>query len=251
MLESLSVAVGGRVVMSPQVDEKILIIEDDSDISELVQYNLMKEGYFVQVASDGELGLSQAVEQKPNLIILDLMLPGLDGLSVCRKLKAHQATMDTPIVMLTAKGEESDIVVGLEMGADDYISKPFSPKELVARVRAVLRRPRGDAPPKMPLSSGQNILSNGPISIDHERHEVWLNGESLVLTLAEYRLLATLLSRPGRVFTREQLLEKITGGEVYVIDRNVDVHIRSIRKKLGHEADMILTVRGVGYKCRE
>jgi DNA-binding response OmpR family regulator len=237
--------------LNPKIVEKILIIEDDSDISELVQYNLMKEGYEVEVASDGELGLAQAVERKPQLIILDLMLPGLDGLSICRKLKAHQATMDTPIVMLTAKGEESDIVVGLEMGADDYISKPFSPKELVARVRAVLRRPKGEVSPKNAATLGQKLVTNGPIAIDHERHEVWLKGESLVLTLAEYRLLATLLSRPGRVFTREQLLEKITGGEVYVIDRNVDVHIRSIRKKLGDEAEFIITVRGVGYKCRE
>lgn len=230
----------------PMVDEKILLIEDDSDISELVQYNLEREGYKVYASGDGEIGLSQAVQLKPDLIILDLMLPGLDGLSVCRKLRANPITAEVPIVMLTAKGEESDVVIGLEMGADDYVSKPFSPKELLARIRAVLRRPR----------LGQTQVDNGrrsvgPITIDPERHEVFQNGAPLSLTLAEYRLLSALTSRPGRVFTREQLLEKITGGEAYVIDRNVDVHVRAIRKKLGDDAEFIVTVRGVGYKCRE
>ncbi len=228
----------------PMVDEKILLIEDDSDISELVQYNLEREGYKVYASGDGEIGLNQALQIKPDLIILDLMLPGLDGLSVCRKLRADSSTADIPIVMLTAKGEESDVVVGLEMGADDYVAKPFSPKELLARVRAVLRRPRMAA-----ATEGRRAV--GPVSIDPDRHEVYLNGNPLQLTLAEYRLLTALTSRPGRVFTREQLLEKITGGEAYVIDRNVDVHIRAIRKKLGTEAEFIITVRGVGYKCRE
>jgi DNA-binding response OmpR family regulator len=239
--------------VSHMSEEMILIIEDDSDISELVQYNLLREGYRVSAAGDGEVGFNQALGVQPKLIILDLMLPGLDGLSLCKNLKAHPSTKDIPIVMLTAKGEESDIVVGLEMGADDYISKPFSPKELIARVRAVLRRPKAGhlSTSATEREAEEQQRASGPITIDHERHEVWLLGEPLVLTLAEYRLLSTLLSRPGRVFTREQLLEKITGGEVYVIDRNVDVHIRSIRKKLGTEADFIMTVRGVGYKCRE
>lgn len=230
-------------------DEKILVIEDDLDILELVQYNLEREGYQVHAAGDGELGLKQAAELRPELILLDLMLPSLDGLAVCRKLRANPATSNIPIVMLTAKGEESDVVVGLEMGADDYVAKPFSPKELVARIRAVLRRPRAgntESPPP-----GDSRRSIGPVALDAERHEAWLRGESLQLTLAEYRLLSALTSRPGRVFTREQLLEKITGGEAYVIDRNVDVHIRAIRKKLGEDADFIVTVRGVGYKCRE
>ncbi len=227
-------------------DDNILLIEDDSDISELVQYNLEREGYKVTAAADGELGWAQAVQMKPDLIVLDLMLPTMDGLSVCKKLRSSPETMGIPIVMLTAKGEESDIVIGLEMGADDYISKPFSPKELIARIRAVLRRPRAAA---TAMDEGRRTV--GPITIDVERHEAYLNAKPLALTLAEYRLLSTLISRPGRVFTREQLLEKITGGEVYVIDRNVDVHIRAIRKKLGDEAEFIITVRGVGYKCRE
>ncbi len=232
---------------SPLYEEKILIIEDDSDISELVQYNLEREGYNVLAAHDGELGYTQAVQHRPSLIILDLMLPGLDGLTVCKNLRAHPDTKDIPIVMLTAKNEESDVIVGLEIGADDYVSKPFSPKELIARIRAVLRRPQTQLKETLPSST----LLVGPISIDMERHQVALHGQPLSLTLAEYRLLTALTSRPGRVFTREQLLEKITGGEVYVIDRNVDVHIRAIRKKLGEDADFIVTVRGVGYKCRE
>jgi DNA-binding response OmpR family regulator len=227
-------------------EDNILLIEDDSDISELVQYNLEREGYKVTAAADGELGWSQAVQTKPDLIVLDLMLPTMDGLSVCKRLRSSPETSGIPIVMLTAKGEESDIVVGLEMGADDYIAKPFSPKELVARIRAVLRRPRAAA-----TASDEGRRTVGPVTIDIERHEAYFNGKPLALTLAEYRLLSTLISRPGRVFTREQLLEKITGGEVYVIDRNVDVHIRAIRKKLGDEAEFIITVRGVGYKCRE
>ncbi len=233
----------------PMVDEKILLIEDDSDISELVQYNLEREGYKVYVSTDGEIGLSQAVQLKPDLIVLDLMLPGLDGLSVCRKLRADAHLSGIPILMLTAKGEESDIVIGLEMGADDYVTKPFSPKELVARIRAVLRRPRAAQAQASATHDGRRTV--GPITLDPDRHEVFLNDEALALTLAEHRLLTALTSRPGRVFTREQLLEKITGGEAYVIDRNVDVHVRAIRKKLGDAADFIITVRGVGYKCRE
>jgi DNA-binding response OmpR family regulator len=228
--------------------ERILLIEDDADISELVQYNLEREGFKVYASADGEAGLNLALQVRPDLIILDLMLPSLDGLSVCRRLRTENATKDTRIVMLTAKGEESDVVVGLEMGADDYVTKPFSPRELVARIRAVLRRP-------LPESRGEtkreDRLSAGPIMIDAARHEAFCHGKSLALTLAEYRLLATLMSRPGIVFTREQLIEKITGGEAYVIDRNVDVHVRAVRKKLGDDADFIMTVRGVGYKCRD
>lgn len=235
-----------RGTMHSMTEEKILIIEDDTDISELVQYNLEREGYKVYTAHDGEIGYAKAVQERPALIVLDLMLPGLDGLSVCKQLRALPETKNIPIVMLTAKNEESDVVIGLEMGADDYVSKPFSPKELIARIRAVLRRPQAEM-----VKASSSLVTVGPIAIDAERHEVSLKGQTLALTLAEYRLLTALTSRPGRVFTREQLLEKITGGEVYVIDRNVDVHIRAIRKKLGDEADFILTVRGVGYKCRE
>jgi DNA-binding response OmpR family regulator len=228
-----------------QGGERILLIEDDADISELVQYNLEREGYKVYASGDGELGLDLAGQLKPDLIVLDLMLPGLDGLAVCRKLRGGPFG-DVPIVMLTAKGEESDVVIGLEMGADDYVTKPFSPRELIARIRAVLRRPRGGAADG---PTGRRTV--GPVTIDPERHEVFYRDQPIQLTLAEYRLLSALTSRPGRVFTREQLLEKITGGEVYVIDRNVDVHVRAIRKKLEGDADFIVTVRGVGYKCRD
>ncbi len=245
-MELQSVEVGKAVLVKPAPPETILLIEDDSDISELVQYNLKREGYKIHTAMDGDNGLSQAIALEPDLIVLDLMLPGLDGLSVCRQIRSHPATRETPIVMLTAKGEESDVVIGLEMGADDYVTKPFSPKELLARVRAVLRRQKST--PQVG-SNGHRIV--GPITLDLERHEARLHGEPLVLTLAEYRLIATLIQKPGRVYTREQLLEKISGADTHVIDRNVDVHIRSIRKKLGDEADFIITVRGVGYKCRE
>lgn len=235
-----------REVKSRMAKESVLVIEDDPDILDLVQYNLEREGYKVHTCSDGELGLQQALLLKPQLILLDLMLPGLDGLSVCKKLRAAPDLENTPIVMLTARGEESDIIVGLEMGADDYVIKPFSPKELVARMRAVLRRAgRHSTAEQLPR------LEVGPLALDMERHEAYLDGEPLTLTLAEYKLVQTLMSKPGRVFTREQLLEKITGSETYVIDRNVDVHVRAVRKKLGEHVDFIVTVRGVGYKCQE
>jgi DNA-binding response OmpR family regulator len=231
--------------------ETILLIEDDPDILELVKYNLEREGYKVLFATDGEQGLRLASAADPSLVVLDIMLPGIDGLTVCRKLRQNAATANVPILMLTAKGEESDIVIGLELGADDYVSKPFSPKELVARIRALLRRRESDREANSSATVKDEKVQAGPVTIDSERHEVFLNGAPLALTLAEFRLLQTLTSRPGRVFTRDQLLEKITGGDAVVIDRNVDVHIRAIRKKLGHESEMILTVRGVGYKCRE
>ena len=227
--------------------ETILIIEDDGDIQELVQYNLERQGYKVIAAADGETGFKLALQSAPDLVLLDIMLPGIDGLSVCRRLRENNDTRHLPIIMITARGEESDIVVGLELGADDYVTKPFSPKELVARVRAVLRRAQDEV--KDPAKT--NRIVAGPVEIDDERHEAYYKGSPLKLTLAEFRLLQTLASRPGRVFTRDQLLERITGGDVYVIDRNVDVHIRAIRKKLDTDSEFIVTVRGVGYKCQE
>ena len=231
-------------VKSRMAKEKILIIEDDPDILELVQYNLEREGYQVYTSKDGELGLRLSEEILPDMILLDIMLPGLDGIKVCKKLRDENKTHKIPIMMLTAKSEESDIIVGLEMGADDYITKPFSPKELIARIRAILRRTKEDPTPQL-----QGVHSVGPVTIDPERHEVYLRGKILTLTLAEYKLIATLISRPGRVFTREQLLDQVSGSDTVVIDRNVDVHVRSIRKKFGSDADFIVTVRGVGYKC--
>ena len=228
-------------------ERKILIIEDDSDIVELLRFNLEREGYRVFSASTGEAGLTIAREEHPSLLILDLGLPGIQGLELCRLMKQQPGTSSTSIIILTAKGLESDVVAGLELGADDYIVKPFRIRELVARVRAVLRRSE---------SGGGNIgiedqLKAGRLTIDSLRHEVLLEGERLNLTLAEFNLLKLLVSQIGRVFTRDQLLNAITNGETYIIDRNVDVHIRSIRKKIGPERDKLRTVRGIGYKFVE
>ena len=227
---------------------EILIIEDDKDIQELVQYNFERQGFRVRTADDGEAGLQQALQIPPAVILLDLMLPGIDGLKVCKKLRESNKTRNTPLIMLTAKGEESDVVVGLEMGADDYVTKPFSPKELIARVRAVLRRGPAE---EIADPEAEEQVAVGPLSVNVTKHEVYLNSEPLQLTLAEFKLIYTLMSRPGRVFTRNQLLEVISGGDTYLIDRNVDVHIRSLRKKLGDDSDFIGTIRGVGYKCKE
>lgn len=232
--------------------QKILIVEDEPDIQELIQFNLEAQGYEVSVASDGEVGLSLAESVAPDLILLDIMLPGLDGLTVCRKLREIPSLKTVPIMMLTAKGEESDIVVGLELGADDYMSKPFSPKELIARIRAHLRRSTERGTPVQERAGAEaGILKVGPVRIDSARHEVFHGEEKLQLTLAEFKLLNALLERPGKVFTRDQLLTIIAGEETYLVDRNVDVHVRAIRKKLGDDATIIETIRGVGYKCRD
>jgi two-component system, OmpR family, phosphate regulon response regulator PhoB len=235
---------GNRPKAASVTKETILIIEDDPDIVELVQYNLEREGFRVVTATDGESGLREATTRKPNLILLDLMLPGINGLEVCRLLKQREETSPCSVIMLTAKGEESDIVLGLEMGSDDYVSKPFSPKELLARVRAVLRRAKrktGSVPARR--------LEVAEIVLDAERHEVYVSGELIYFTRAEFRLLWTLLEQPGRVFTRNELVERITAGESYILDRNVDVHVSAIRKKLGSQGHLVATVRGVGYKC--
>ena len=222
--------------------ETILIVEDDPDIVDLLQYTLEREGYPVIVAKDGERGLFEAQSRKPGLVLLDLMLPGKDGLEICRTLKADRSTRGIPVVMLTAKGEESDVVLGLELGAEDYVRKPFSPRELVARVRAVLRR--GTAQP-----IEKTRLEVGGVVLDRERHEVSLDGEHLEFTRSEFRLLWTLARHPGRVYTRDELVERLTDGETIILERNIDVHVSAIRKKLGSDRNIIGTVRGVGYKC--
>lgn len=237
----------------------ILIVEDDSDIRDLIQFNLERDGFKTRVAKNGEEALWLAFEQAPSLILMDIMMPVCDGLTALRKLRGSTGSLrHVPVVMLTAKGEESDIVHGLELGADDYMMKPFSPRELTARIRAVLRRAKEGDPRSVsedgPLSSEKRDSESmrvGPIEIDLERHEARSRGKALVLTLAEFNLLKTLISKPGRVFTRDQLLENISGAGTYVIDRNVDVHVRAVRKKLEDDAEFIQTVRGVGYKCRE
>ena len=226
---------------------KVLVIEDHVDIVEILQYHLLKEGFEVILASDGEQGFQLAVQKELSLILLDLMLPKINGLEVCRLLKQRKETRDIPIVMLTAKGEESDVTFGLNLGADDYVVKPFRIKELIARVHAVLRR--GTLIEKT-VTQTQKIQIRD-LTIDPVTYEVFLRNKLVLLTLTEFKLLYTLLSQYGRVFTREQLLEKVHGTTIVVVDRNIDVHITSLRKKLKDYAEMIMTVRGIGYKGKE
>jgi len=225
--------------------KEIVVIEDEADILEVIQYNLSLEGYEVCSALDGEEGLRLIKRKVPDLVLLDLMLPGLDGIEICRKLKADPATHFISIIMVTSKGEESDIVLGLGMGADDYVTKPFSPKELMARVKSVLRRGsfRDD-------NAHEQISRDGMV-IDLDRHEVRLEGKKIVLTAKEFQLLYFLASHPGRVFTREDLLNHVSSEDAFIIDRNIDVHIRAIRKKLDKHRDLIETIHRVGYRFRD
>lgn len=226
--------------------EMILVIEDEADILEVIQYNLNREGFRTVCVRDGEEGLILASEKSPDLVLLDLMLPGMDGTEICRRLRLNPLTQSTPIIMVTAKDETSDIVLGLGLGADDYITKPFSPKELMARVKAVLRR-RSSLDD--PLS--QEHIVHGNVTIDVRRHELKVDQNLIALTATQFRLLHFLASHSGHVFTREQLMHQVIADNAIVIDRNIDVHIRSIRKKLGEYRDMIETIRGVGYRFRE
>ena len=238
----------------------ILIVEDEADIRELIQFNLEREGFKTRIAKNGDEGLRLAMANPPGLILMDIMMPVCDGITALKKMRESTSLVrTTPVILLTAKGEESDIVVGLELGADDYVSKPFSPKELVARIRAVARRTSDDSraggsssvAAAGPSGTAGTRIKVGPVEMDLEKHEAWSQGKHLVLTLAEFNLLKTLISKPGRVFTRDQILEKIAGTDTFVIDRNVDVHVRAVRKKLDDDAEFIQTVRGVGYKCRD
>ena len=223
----------------------ILVVEDDEDIQQLVEYNLLKAGHKVSVAATGEDGLRLARAEHPDLLLLDLMLPGLDGLEVCRTLRRDPATARIPVIMLTAKGEEADIVTGLELGADDYVTKPFSPKVLLARIRAVLRR-RG-----RPARDKNAVIRIHGITIDPGRHEVRVGDEPIELTFTEFRLLQLLAARPGWVFTRYQIVNAIRGEDYVVTDRSVDVQVVGLRKKLGDAGACIETVRGVGYRCKD
>jgi len=225
---------------------KIVAIEDEPDILEVVEYNLSREGFQVITARSGDEGVRTVTKEAPELVLLDLLLPGLDGIEVCRKLKMDPVTQKIPIIMVTAKGEESDIVLGLGVGADDYVTKPFRPKELVARVRAVLRR----GAMKDGESEAERVVHDGLV-VDATRHEVKVDGQPISLTATEFRLLHLLASHPGRVFTRDQLVTRVIGGGAAVIDRNIDVHVRSIRKKLGGRRHLIGTVRGVGYRFQD
>ena len=223
---------------------KIVVIEDEVDILEVINYNLSKEGFDVCSALDGEEGLALIKKEVPDLVLLDLMLPGLDGIEICRKLKTDYSTRSIPIIMVTAKGEESDIVLCLGMGADDYMVKPFRPRELMARIRSVLRR--GDF-----IEEGEGLVSIDELVIDINRHEVKLEGKKIVLTAMEFKLLHFLASHPGQVFTRENLLNHVSSDDTFIIDRNIDVHIRSIRKKLNKHRELIETIHRVGYRFRD
>lgn len=226
--------------------ETILVVEDEEDILEVIRYNLAREGYRVHGVRDGEEALDRIRRDNPNLVLLDLMLPGIDGLSICRRIKEDPVTRMIPVVMVTAKGEESDVVLGLGLGADDYVVKPFSPRELVARVKAVLRR----GPLVEERADGERITKD-TLVVDIARHEVRVDDLPVTMTATEMRLLHFLAAHPGRVFTRDHLLSRVIGEHAVVIDRNIDVHIGTIRKKLGSQRDLIETVRGVGYRFRE
>jgi DNA-binding response OmpR family regulator len=226
--------------------ETILIVDDEEDIIELIRFNLKNEGYVVLTAQTGEHALQIAKQSQPDLIVLDLMLPGIDGLEVTRHLRSSGQTSDMPIVMLTAKGEESDIVAGLELGANDYISKPFSPKVLIARIRAILRRRRKESGP-----DEDKIRQEGELMIDRQRHRVTIEGEMVDLTLSEFELLSFLAQKKGWVFTRNQIVDAIRGENYAVTQRSIDVIIVGLRKKLKQYASSIETVRGVGYRFKE
>jgi two-component system phosphate regulon response regulator PhoB len=226
--------------------ERILVVDDEQDILELIRYNLSREGYQLDTVTTGEEAIKLARERHPDLIILDLMLPGIDGLDVCRLLKGETRTAPIPIIMLTAKGEDSDVVTGLELGAEDYMTKPFSPKVLIARVRNILRRKTRTAEEK---EVKMLVIEN--MKIDPSKHKVTVGKEDIDLTATEFALLMFLAKRPGWVFTRSQIINGVKGDDYPVTDRSVDVQILNLRKKLGAMGEYIETVRGVGYRFKE
>lgn len=225
-------------------ESKILIVEDDPSLAEVLEYNFTGAGFDTQVARNGRDALRMAKERVPDLVVLDIMLPEIDGIEVCRRLRSQAATRKTLVLMLTAKAEETDQVIGFSVGADDYVIKPFSVAVLQERVKALLRR-RDD-----PADVRDLIVSQG-IKIDRRRHRVTAGNEPLELTKSEFELLVTLARQPGRVFNRNELIDSALGDDVMVLERTIDVHIRAVRKKLGPFADLIETVRGMGYRFRE
>ncbi len=225
--------------------KKILVVDDERDIAELIAFNLEREGYEVTTANTGEEGLSKAQSIIPDLIVLDIMLPGLNGLDVCRHLKSEHETQKIPIIMLTAKDEDIDVVTGLELGADDYLTKPFSPKILIARIRSVLRRQRKETKEQL------SVMKYGNIVIYSEKHQVTVHGEAVNLTHTEFEILCILARRPGWVFSRSQLIDSLRDGQQVITDRAIDVQIVNLRKKLGNCSDYVQTVRGVGYRMKE
>jgi len=221
----------------------IAALDDEPDLLELLKVNLRKAGYRFEGFQEADDLYSYLDREKPNLILLDLMLPGTDGLEVCRHIRKSEGLSDVPIIMLTARGDESDKIVGLELGADDYVTKPFSVKELVARIHAVLRRPGGG-------DAARRIVI-GPLVIDLDKFEVTADGAKVDLTATEFKIIQLLASRRGRVFSRDQILDFLWGQEKAVIDRTIDVHIRNLREKLGEAGSLIKNIRGVGYKLEE
>ncbi len=227
--------------------ESILLVEDEHDIRELLKFHLERENLAVEAYEKGEDALASLKTHGVSLVLLDLMLPGIDGLEVCRRLKAQPETRDIPIIMLTAKDSEADIVAGLEMGAADYVCKPFSPRVLMARIRAVLRRPAAD----VLTDTAGPAITIGPLTIDPARHKVEIKGKEVPLTFTEFRILRLLAESPGRAFSRAQIVDHVRGESYSVTERIVDVQMVSLRKKLGNLGDWIETVRGVGYRFRE
>jgi two-component system phosphate regulon response regulator PhoB len=226
------------------MNARILVVDDEPDLLELVRFNLTQAGFQVETAASGREALERLKSSVPDLLVLDLMLPDVSGNDICRQIRNDPSLSELPIVMLTAKSEEVDRVVGFELGADDYVPKPFSPRELTLRVRAVLRR-RASTP------SPSTIVERGALRVDAERHRCFVSGEEIDLTAKEFRLLTTLMQRPGRVMTRERLLDEVWGSEITVTSRTIDTHLKRLREKLGVAGDMIETVRGVGYRFAE
>jgi two-component system phosphate regulon response regulator PhoB len=222
----------------------IHIVEDDRSLAEVLDYNLRQEGYDTLVSNDGQEGLRKTRLRSPDLVVLDLMLPMIDGLEICRRLRADPVTRNTLVLMLTAKAEETDEVVGFSVGADDYVAKPFSVKVLLERIRALLRR-------RDNTNANENLLVSQGVMVDRERHRVTIDEKLLDLTPSEFSLLESLIRQPGRVFSRSELIDSALGGDSLVLERTIDVHIRSLRKKLGPHAILVETVRGIGYRFRD
>jgi len=223
---------------------RVLVVDDEPDLLELVRINLAQSGYTVETAASGSDALAARGRAPPDVMILDLMLPDLSGTELCARVRADQRLAALPIIMLTAKSEEIDRVVGLELGADDYVTKPFSPRELALRVRAVLRR-------RAPTGEEARVLEHGALRVDPDSHRASVDGREITLTAKEFQLLVALMGRPGRVMTRERLLDEVWGSDITVTSRTIDTHLKRLREKLGRAGDLIETVRGVGYRFAE
>ena len=221
--------------------DRILVVDDEPDLLELVRFNLSQAGYEVETAETGAEGFEKARRRRPDLLVLDVMLPDLPGTEVCRRVRSDEELAGLPVLMLTARSEEIDRVVGLELGADDYVTKPFSPRELILRVQAILRRTRG-------ASATSGVLHQGPLELDTERHRCRVEDEEVQLTAKEFELLRALMERPGRVMSRDRLLDEVWGSDITVTTRTIDTHLKRLREKLGAAAELVETVRGVGYR---